>query len=94
MKFSIHACLRAISAVVAISFLAGCTTVVNLKYAGTVPRLANWATSVGTVEVDPYRGEFFRSSGLVMINSPTLSQNAHRELANSIKEAIRKRRLH
>ncbi|MCX5662950.1 MAG: serine protease [Planctomycetota bacterium] len=77
--------------VMAICLLSGCTTVVNLKYTGTDMRLASWANSVGAVEVDPYSAEFFHSGGMAIVDTPKLSPNAHRELADAIKDAIRRR---
>jgi S1-C subfamily serine protease len=70
--------------------IAGCTTPVQIRYAGTGSQISDALKSVGNVEVRPYTAPFFLSSGTVVVDTPHLSPFAHLELSESIKAAIQR----
>jgi S1-C subfamily serine protease len=74
----------------AVAIVAGCTTSVHLRYSGAGRRVADWVTSIGNIEVDRYYGQFFTATGGVVVDTPQLSPTVHTELAELIREAIRR----
>jgi len=72
-----------------ILWLVGCTTPVQLQYSqAALPRVADWASSVGKIEVEPYDGQFFSTGGVTVLDSPQLGTEVHKEITDAIKDAI------
>lgn len=79
----------ALSLLAALSVFPSCTTQVHARvdldaFGGVSP----WLAKVGRVHVEPYRGSFFESAGVAVLDSPALSSDFHRELEGVLVRAL------
>ena len=89
MASGVRAWLSRVALVTLVMLPLACATPVRARIA-VLPAsgVSPWLSEIKSVKVAPYRGTFFHSSGMLMMDTPTLSSSFHEELREAIEQSL------